>query len=58
MCIWLHPSDASLSLIIGSDKKANKLFVYDLEGKTIQTIPAEQPRRANLHQRRNHGIIR
>src|SRR5436190_5257666 len=43
MCIWLHPSDASLSLIIGSDKKANKLFVYDLEGKTIQTIPAEQP---------------
>src|SRR5439155_1896470 len=43
MCIWLHPSDASLRLIIGSDNKANKLFVYDLEGKTIQTIPAEQP---------------
>src|SRR5688572_21968819 len=43
MCIWVHPSDPSLSSIISSDKKANRLFVYDLEGRTLQSIPARQP---------------
>ena len=43
MCIWVHPSDPSRSSIISSDKKANRLFVYDLEGKTLQSIPARQP---------------
>ena len=43
MCIWVHPSDPSQSLIIASDKKANKLFVYDLEGKTLQQVPARYP---------------
>jgi 3-phytase len=37
MCIWIH-SNTSLSTIIGSDKVAYKLFVYDLSGITIQTI--------------------
>ena len=37
MCIWVHP-DPSLSTIITSDKSANKLFVYDLNGNVIQTI--------------------
>jgi 3-phytase len=43
MCIWVHPSDPSQSSIISSDKKANRLFVYDLEGRTLQAIPARQP---------------
>src|SRR5262245_22812927 len=43
MCVWVHPADASQSTIITSDKKAKKLFVYDLEGKVIQTIPARHP---------------
>jgi myo-inositol-hexaphosphate 3-phosphohydrolase len=38
MCIWIHPTDPSLSTIITSDKSANKLFVYDLSGIVIQTI--------------------
>ena len=38
MCIWIHPTDPSLSTIITSDKSAYKLFVYDLSGNVIQTI--------------------
>jgi len=41
MCIWLHPEDATLSTIITSDKAAAKLFVYDLEGTTLQIIPID-----------------
>ena len=36
MCMWIHPDDASLSTIIASDKSANILFVYDLQGETVQ----------------------
>lgn len=43
MCIWVHPLDAALSLIIAADKYADMLFVYDLEGKTLQSIPARHP---------------
>ena len=38
MCIWIHPTDKSLSTVIASDKSANKLFVYDLEGNVLQTV--------------------
>ena len=38
MCVWIHPSDPSLSTIVASDKSANKLFVYDLDGNAIQTL--------------------
>lgn len=38
MCIWIHPTSKSQSTIITSDKGANKLFVYDLDGNTLQTI--------------------
>ena len=38
MCIWIHP-DPSQSTIITSDKDVDKLFVYDLNGNTIQTLP-------------------
>jgi 3-phytase len=43
LCIWVHPTDPSQSLIITSDKKAHKLFVYDLAGNTLQSIPAQHP---------------
>lgn len=36
--IWVHPTDPSRSLIIGTDKK-NGLDVYDLAGKRVQTLP-------------------
>lgn len=38
MCIWIFPANKSLSTIITSDKAANKLFVYDLDGNVLQTI--------------------
>jgi 3-phytase len=37
MCIWVHPRP-ELSTVIASDKDAAKLFVYDLQGETLQTI--------------------
>jgi len=37
MCIWIHPTDTSLSTIIGSDKAADMVVVYDLSGNTLQT---------------------
>jgi 3-phytase len=39
MCIWVHPEDPGASTIITSDKDANRLFVYDLDGGLIQTVP-------------------
>ncbi|UCF09982.1 MAG: phytase [Candidatus Bipolaricaulota bacterium] len=42
MCIWIHPTDASLSTIIAADKAADVIAVYDLGGVVLQTI--ELPR--------------
>ncbi len=38
--IWIHPSDPGKSLIIGTDKteKTGGLFVYGLDGKTVQHV--------------------
>jgi 3-phytase len=36
--IWVHPTDPSLSLIIGTDKKGG-LAVYDLTGRQLQYLP-------------------
>ncbi len=41
MCVWLHPENATQSTIIASDKAAAKLFVYDLEGATLQVVPID-----------------
>lgn len=38
MSLWIHPSDPSQSTIIAADKGADKIFVYDLEGSTLQTL--------------------
>jgi len=43
MCLWIHPTEPSLSTIIAADKEADKLFVYNLDGKAIQTISAKHP---------------
>jgi 3-phytase len=39
MCIWIHPTDKSLSTVIAADKAADCLFVYDLAGKVLQKAP-------------------
>ncbi len=40
IAIWLHPTDLSLSLVIGTDADVG-MFVYDLNGTIVQTITAE-----------------
>lgn len=43
MCAWVHPTDPARSTVITSDKAANKLFVYDLDGKTVQAVAVKHP---------------
>ncbi len=43
MCVWVHPTDASKSIIIASDKSAKKIFVYNLSGDVIQTLSVSKP---------------
>lgn len=43
MCLWIHPDDPALSLVIASDKDAGAVFVYDLEGGVLQTIASGKP---------------
>ncbi|MCA9744342.1 MAG: phytase [Deferribacteres bacterium] len=38
ICLWIHPNDPTQSTIIASDKVAGKIFVYDLQGQTLQTL--------------------
>ncbi|MCK5827684.1 phytase, partial [Candidatus Bipolaricaulota bacterium] len=38
MCIWIHPTDASLSTIIVADKAADMVAVFDISGNVLQTI--------------------
>ena len=38
--IWIHPTNPSLSMIIGTDKNGN-LDVYDLSGAVRQRIPIQ-----------------
>ena len=48
MCIWVHPTDPARSTVITSDKAAGKLFVYDLSGRTLQSIRAGRPGNIDL----------
>ncbi len=43
MCIWIHPTESSKSVIITADKKAEKVFVYDLEGSVLQVLSMPKP---------------
>lgn len=36
--IWVHPEDPSKSLVIGTDKQLG-LYVFDLQGRTVQVLP-------------------
>lgn len=48
MAVWVHPTDPSLSVVIGTDKRA-ALEVYDLSGRRIQRIAmAEAPNNVDL----------
>jgi len=36
--IWIHPTDPAQSLIIGTDKGSNFLYVWDMSGQQLQRI--------------------
>jgi 3-phytase len=46
-CIWVHPTDPELSLIIGTEKQTG-LAVYSLQGTQVQFIPAKEPNNVDL----------
>ena len=48
MCIWVHPTAPSRSTVIASDKAAGRLFVYDLAGRTVQSVKAGRPGNIDL----------
>ena len=45
--IWVHPSDPSLSTVIGTDKEGG-LAVYDLDGNQIQYLSGIRPNNVDL----------
>lgn len=47
--IWIHPDDASLSLILGTDKRRG-LAVYDLSGREVQFLPRGRINNVDLRQ--------
>ena len=49
--IWVHPTDPSLSTIIGSDKESG-LGVYDLSGNQIQFVSGIEPNNVDIR----HGF--
>ncbi len=43
MCVWVHPTDLASSTIITTDKDNGTVYVYNLDGTVIQTLPSPQP---------------
>jgi 3-phytase len=50
MCVWVRREEPADSLIIASDKGANAVFVYDLEGTLRQTLPVDKPGNIDIRQ--------
>lgn len=51
--IWVHPTDGTKSLILGTDKHeaTGGLFVFDLQGKIVQKItPLDRPNNVDVIQ--------
>jgi 3-phytase len=52
LCFWTDPKDPTRCRVIVSDKKANLVFVYSLDGKLTQSV--EVPKPGNIDIR--HGV--
>ncbi|WDQ15211.1 phytase [Rhodopirellula sp. P2] len=48
LCVWRDKQSPDRSVIIASDKSANRLFVYDLEGNLTQSIEVSKPGNIDL----------
>jgi 3-phytase len=51
MCFWRDALHPELSRVIVSDKKAGRIFNYDLTGKLCQTLPVPKPGNIDIRQR-------
>jgi 3-phytase len=49
-CIWIHPHRPGESTVIASDKSASRLFVYDLDGRLLQSLAAPKPGNIDIRQ--------
>ncbi|MEM9495543.1 MAG: phytase [Pseudomonadota bacterium] len=47
--IWVHPTSPEQSLVLGTDKRAG-LYVYDMQGKTQQVLPAGRLNNVDIRQ--------
>ncbi len=47
--IWIHPNEASQSLVFGTDKQ-NGLMVYNLDGEQIQALPEGRLNNVDIRQ--------
>lgn len=47
--VWVHPTDASKSLILGTDKKKG-VYVYDLGGNVVQFVPSGRVNNIDIRQ--------
>ncbi|MCK6434059.1 MAG: phytase [Burkholderiaceae bacterium] len=52
--IWVHPTDASRSRVLGTNKKQG-LLVYDMSGRLLQTLEAGRLNNVDLRQRVRMG---
>jgi myo-inositol-hexaphosphate 3-phosphohydrolase len=50
MCVWIHPNDATQSTIIASDKSADQVVVYSLEGDVLQSVKLPKPGNIDVRQ--------
>jgi 3-phytase len=48
MSVWVHPTNSAQSTIIASDKAANKIFVYNLDGSVVQSFASGEPGNIDL----------
>lgn len=50
MCVWIDREHPERSLVICSDKSANAVFVYDLNGALLQQVSVPKPGNIDIRQ--------
>jgi 3-phytase len=48
MAVWIHPTDPAQSTVITADKERGRVYVYDLDGRILQTIDSPTPGNVDL----------
>lgn len=48
--LWIHPTDAALSLVLGTDKSSGALHAWDLAGVELQRLDLADPNNVDVRQ--------